>query len=267
MSSPSHSPSFAGQRVMVTAAAAGIGRAIAGAFAEAGAAVHAVDIDAEAVARMNAELPGIQTTVADVAIEKQVAQVFAAHQKQVGGMEVLINCAGIAGPTALLEDIAAADWRRCVAVNLDATFLTCRRAIPLLRAAARGVIINIASTAGWHGYPLRAPYAAAKWAVIGLTKSLAMELGPAGIRVNAICPGSIDGARMDAVITAEAARKNMTESQVRRKYTDGVSMRTFIAAEDIADAALFIASNAASKITGQIINVDGHLESVGGLDS
>lgn len=262
-----NAPSFTGQRVLITAAAAGIGRAIAGAFADAGAAVHAVDIDADAVAQLNAEHPGIYTTLADVSVEAEVDKVFERHRERFGGLEVLVNCAGIAGPTALLEDIDPADWRRCVAVNLDATFLTCRRAIPLLRAADRGVIINISSTAGWHGYPLRTPYSAAKWAVIGLTKSLAMELGPAGIRANAICPGSIDGARMDSVIKAEAARKGLSQKQVRDKYTAGVSLRTFIAAEDIADTALFIASDAARKITGQVINVDGHLESVGGLDS
>lgn len=260
-------PPFAGQRVLVTAAAAGIGRAIATAFAGAGASVHAVDIDAEALACLHDSIAGVHATVADVAVEEEVARVFDAHEEHVGGIDVLINCAGIAGPTALLEDIDPADWRRCVAVNLDATFLTCRRAIPLMRAAGRGIIINISSTAGWHGYPLRAPYSAAKWAVIGLTKSLAMELGPAGVRVNAICPGSIDGPRMDAVIAAEAASKNISQKQVRDKYNAGVSLRTFIAAEDIADAALFLASDAASKITGQIINVDGHLESVGGLDS
>jgi len=233
---------------MVTAAAAGIGRAIAGAFAEAGAAVHAVDIDAEAVARMNNELPGIQTTVADVAIEKQVAQAFAAHQKHAGGLEVLINCAGIAGPTALLEDIAAADWRRCVAVNLDATFLTCRRAIPLLRAAARGVIINISSTAGWHGYPLRAPYAAAKWAVIGLTKSLAMELGPAGIRVNAICPGVID-TPMTAEIPEAFINTLVSATPLGRQGQP----------EDIARAALYLAGEESSFVTGQWLSPNGGL--------
>jgi len=263
----SPSPSFTGRRVLITAAAAGIGRAIAAAFVDASAAVHAVDIDADAIARLQDELPGVHTTVADVADENQVDRAFAAHQERFGGLDILINCAGIAGPTAPVEDIASADWRRCVAVNLDATFLTCRRAIPLLRECARGNIINLSSTAGWHGYPLRAPYSAAKWAVIGLTKSLAMELGPAGIRANAICPGSVAGPRMDAVIAAEAARKNLSESQVRSKYTAGVSLRAFIKADDIADAALFIASDAAAKITGQIINVDGHLESVGGIDA
>lgn len=262
----SAAPDFDGHRVLVTAAAAGIGRAIATAFAGAGAAVHAVDIDAGAVAQLNAEHPGIHTTVADVSVEAEVDKVFERHGERFGGIEVLVNCAGIAGPTALLEDIDPADWRRCVGVNLDATFLCCRRAVAWLRAAGRGSIINISSTAGWHGYPLRTPYAAAKWAVIGLTKSLAMELGPAGIRANAICPGCIDGPRMERVMAAEAAGKGVSEAQVRQRYTAGVSLRTFIAAEDIAAAALFIASPAAGKITGQIINVDGHLETLGSLD-
>ncbi|MDA7957008.1 MAG: SDR family oxidoreductase [Gammaproteobacteria bacterium] len=258
-------PSPAPQRVLITAAAAGIGKAIALAFREAGADVHAVDIDPDAVATLNAEHPAIHTTVADAADESAVAKVFESQTTRTGGIDVLINCAGIAGPTALLEEIELTDWRRCIAVNLDAAFLCCRRAIPLMRAAGRGCIINISSTAGWHGYPLRTPYASAKWALIGLTKSIAMELGPAGIRANAICPGSIDGERMDRVIAAEAARKNMRESDIRKQYTDGVSLRTFIDARDIANAALFLASDAASKITGQIINVDGHMENTGGL--
>ena len=261
---------FADKNVLVTAGAAGIGEAIARAFAAAGASVHAVDVDAGAVARLNASQPGIDTSVADVAVEDEVERVFARYHTNVDGvadgLAVLVNCAGIAGPTALLEDIAPADWRRCVAVNLEATFLCCRQAIPLMRAAGSGVIINISSTAGWHGYALRAPYVAAKWGVIGLTKTLAMELGPAGIRANAICPGSIDGARMDRVIANEAANKQLSEDAVRRRYTAGVSLRAFIDARDIADAALFLASDAASKITGQALNVDGHLENTGSLD-
>ena len=253
--------------VLITAGASGIGHAIATAFSAAGVGVHVADIDATAVEKLNAAHPDIHTSVADVADEAAVEGVFARHHARFGGIEIMVNCAGIAGPTALLEEIELADWRRCVAVSLDATFLCCRKAIPLMRDAGKGCIINIASTAGWHGYPLRTPYASAKWAVIGLTKSIAMELGPAGIRVNVICPGSIDGERMTRVIADEAAHKNLSAEQVRQKYTGGVSLRTFITAADIADTALFLASPAASKITGQVINVDGHIESVGGLDA
>lgn len=253
--------------VLITAGAGGIGHAIATGFHAAGANVHAVDVDKSAVKKMNADHPGIHASIADVACEAAVERVFEYHRERFGGVDVMVNCAGIAGPTALVEEIELADWRRCVAVGLDATFLCCRKAIPLMRGAGKGCIINISSTAGWHGYPLRTPYAAAKWAVIGLTKSIAMELGPAGIRANVICPGSIDGARMEWVIASEAAHKNLSAAQVRKKYTSGVSLRTFINAGDIADAALFLASPAASKITGQVINVDGHIENFGGVDA
>lgn len=259
-------PAFHQQSVLVTAGAGGIGYAIATAFYAAGGGVHVVDIDENAIEKLKAAHPDIHASVADVADEAAVEGVFARHQARFGGIEIMVNCAAIAGPTALLEEIALPDWRRCVAVGLDATFLCCRKAIPSMRRAGKGCIINIASTAGWHGYPLRTPYAAAKWAVIGLTKSIAMELGPAGLRANVICPGSIDGERMARVIAAEAAHKNLSDEQVRQKYTSGVSLRTFITAGDIADTALFLASPAASKITGQVINVDGHLESVGSLD-
>lgn len=271
-----HPSSFAEQRILVTAGGSGIGHAIVVAFAEAGAKLHVVDIDEQSLAMLNNSHPDIYTTSADVAEEDAVEQVFDRQQNQFGGIDVLVNCAGIAGPTALLEDIPLKEWQRCLAVNLDATFLCCRKAIPLMRIQQSNTgkdggkgntnIINISSTAGWHGYPLRTPYASAKWALIGLTKSIAMELGPVGIRANAICPGSIVGARMDRVIAAEATKKKVTEEQVRQKYTDGVSMRTFINAEDIANTALFLASSAAEKITGQAITVDGHIENVGGMD-
>ena len=148
--------------VLVTAGASGIGHAIATAFSAAGVGVHVADIDADAVEKLNAAHPDIHTSVADVADEAAVEGVFARHHARFGGIEIMVNCAGIAGPTALLEEIELADWRRCVAVSLDATFLCCRKAIPRMRAAGKGCIINIASTAGWHGYPLRTPYASAK---------------------------------------------------------------------------------------------------------
>ena len=258
--------SFKGYEVLITAGASGIGRAITESFLEQGARVHVLDIDQHALLCMGESLdPGAtcRLTQADVADPCAVAAAF----ENQSALDVLVNCAGIKGPTGPVESLDLTDWRQCIAVNLDATFLCCKQAIPLLRRSSHGSIISLSSTAGWHGYPLRAPYAAAKWGVIGLTKSLAMELGPAGIRVNAICPGSVSGPRMDQVISDEALEKGMPEADVREAYTRAVSLRTFIDADDIADTALFLASPAARRITGQAISVDGHLESFASLNN
>ncbi len=254
---------FNDQSVLITAGASGIGRAIALEFHKAGASVHVVDIDKEAGRKMENASPEIMVSIADASNEAQTRSIAEQHVKTYGGIDVLINCAGIAGPTAPVQDVALDDWQRCIAVNLDSTFLYCRELIPSMQSAGRGSIINISSTAGWHGYPLRSPYAAAKWAVIGLTKTLAMELGPHGIRANVICPGSINGDRMDGVIAAESEQRGLSEQALRTKYTNCCSLRTFIDAEDIARMALFLASRDASRITGQIMNVDGHIENFG----
>ena len=259
---------FGQKHVLVTAGASGIGRAIALAFAGSGAAVHVVDIDSavvEEAKRQDGRQSPIRYSVADVSDEAQVKRVFDDHADNFSGIDFVINCAGIKGPTGAVEELALEDWRRCIEVNLQATFLVCKYAVPYLKQQRSGSIVNLSSTAGWHGYPLRSPYSAAKWAVIGFTKSLAMELGVFGVRANAICPGSVEGARMDAVIAAEAKEKQISEEAVRASYTHGVSMRSFISAEDIADMALFLCSPGASKVTGQSISVDGHLENIGGL--
>lgn len=245
--------------VLVTAGATGIGRAIAEKFYGAGDRVHVVDIDADAIAAMP---QGFLASALDVADEAAVEAL-----PEIDNIDVLVNCAGIQGPTARIEDIALSDWQRCMAVNLDAMFIVTKAVVPGMRARRAGNIINISSTAGWHGYPLRTPYAASKWGVIGLTKSIAMELGADGIRCNTICPGSVDGERMDRVIAAEAAEKQTSVEEIRRGYTQGSSLGTFIAPGDIADMAFFLASTAASKVTGQIMNVDGHLENFGGLNA
>ncbi|MCP4298184.1 MAG: SDR family oxidoreductase [Proteobacteria bacterium] len=256
------------QRVLVTAGGSGIGRAIAEAFLASGARVHIADIDASAIAAMCADNPGATSSVTDVANEQEVTRtVDEAVQSMGGDINVMINCAGIAGPTAFVEDLSFADWHRCIAVNLDSTFLFTRAVAVSMKAAGSGSIINISSTAGWHGYPLRAAYASAKWAVIGFTKSMAMEMGPSGVRVNTICPGSINGARIDSVIANESKAKGIPEEAIRKRYTKSCSLRTFIDAEDIADMALFLASPAAKRVSGQIMNVDGHIENPGGLDN
>ncbi len=249
-------------RVIITAGGAGIGRATARAFHAAGARVHICDVDAATLADAQGELPGLGVSEADVSDPDQVDRLFDAALDALGGLDVLVNNAGIAGPTALLEDCEPAEWRRTLAVNLDGQFYCLRRAIPALKAAGGGAIVNLASTAGLYGYPRRGPYVASKWAIVGLTKSLAIELGPSGIRVNAICPGSIEGPRMDRVIAAEAAATGSSEEEVRQAYMRNTSMRCFIDAEDIANMAVFLCTPAGAKVSGQALAVDGHTESL-----
>jgi NAD(P)-dependent dehydrogenase (short-subunit alcohol dehydrogenase family) len=199
-------------------------------------------------------------SLTDVADASAVDAMFAALERAFGGLDILVNNAGIAGPTGPVEKLAPADWRRCVAVNLDGAFLCARRAVPLLKAAGGGAIVNISSTAGLMGYALRTPYASAKWAVIGLSGSLAIEVGPYAIRVNAICPGSVEGARMARVIRAEAAARGVSEEEVRQAYVRTTSLRSFIPPEQIAAMALFLCSDRGASISGQAIAVDGNTE-------
>ena len=244
-------------RVLITAGGSGIGHAMAKAFAAAGAQVWVTDVDADHLGRIPPDWRG---TVADVTDEAAMARLFREIGDTWGGLDTLCANAGIAGPTANIEDIALEDWRQCIEVNLDGTFLACKYAAPMMKAAGQGAIVITSSTAGLYGYPHRAPYASAKWAVIGLMKTLAMELGPHGIRANAICPGAVEGPRMEGVLAREAAAKGMTRDQVYKGYASGTSMRSFVEAGDIANMAVFLASAAARLVSGQVIAVDGHTE-------
>jgi NAD(P)-dependent dehydrogenase (short-subunit alcohol dehydrogenase family) len=246
---------------LITAGAAGIGRVMAEAFIAQGYRVHVCDSDQAAIDSLLQVNPDITTSRADVSDIDQVAQVFADLVEQQGRLDVLINNVGIAGPTAHVENIDSADWDRTIAVNLSGHFYSTRQAIPLLRQS-RGSIINIASNAAFTGCPGRAPYAASKWGIIGLTKTLAMELGPDGIRVNAICPASVDGDRLNGVIERDAQRRGQTVEAIRDVYLRQSSLRTFINADDVANLALFLASDPASKISGQAIGLDGHTETL-----
>lgn len=247
------------RKVLVTAGASGIGRVIALAFRDAGYRVHVADIAGDALESLAAVAPDIGRTQGDVGDPEAVARVFADLARSPGRLDTLVNNAGIAGPTAALQDIETEAWRQTLGVNLDGAFFCARAAAPLLSEGG-GSIINIASNAALFGFPNRLPYAVSKWGLIGMTKTLAMELGPAGVRVNALCPGSVEGPRIDGVIERDAAERGLSPASVRREYTRQSSMRCFVRAEDIAAMAVFLASSAGARISGQAIAIDGHTE-------
>jgi NAD(P)-dependent dehydrogenase (short-subunit alcohol dehydrogenase family) len=248
-------------RVLVTAGGGGIGAAIARAFHEAGARVHICDIDRTALDRMTSETPGITSSMADASVAADVDLVFDDVRGTLGGLDVLVNNAGIAGPTGAIEDIDAVGWERTIAVNLNSQYYFARRAVPLLKqSAAAPCLIAMGSVAGRLGYAFRTPYAASKWAIVGLAKSLAIELGPHGIRVNAILPGTVEGERMRGVIAARAAATGVSVDTMRAQYLNKISLRRMVSADDVAAMALFLCSPAARNVTGQAISVDGNLE-------
>ena len=248
--------------VLISGAASGIGSCVAAAFLRRGDAVHICDASRQRIDAFLNQNDAATATCADVAVAANTDEVFADLKDHYGRLDVLINNAGIAGPTAAIQEIDDDDWDRCIAVDLSGAFYLTKRAVPLLLESQRASIVNISSTAGLFGYPERSPYVAAKWALIGLTKTWAMELGPRGVRVNAICPGSIEGKRIDEVIADDAANRGQDPDVVRQAYLRQSSMRTFASADDIAAMALFLASREAARISGQVIAVDGHTENL-----
>ncbi len=241
-------------RVLITAGASGVGLAMAEGFAAEGWQIWIADVDGAA---LEAAPEGWRRTQLNVTDEAAVSALFAEVQAAWGGLDALCANAGIAGPTAAVEDIKLQDWQACVAVNLEGAFLAAKYAAPMMKAAGQGAIVVTSSTAGQYGYPYRAPYAAAKWAVIGLTKTLAMELGPRGVRANVICPGAVEGPRMEGVLAREAAAKGMTRDAVYEGYASGTALGSFVEGRDVADMAVFLCSDKARLVSGQVIAVDG----------
>ena len=246
-----------GLRVMVSAGAGGIGLAIARAFVREGACVAVCDVDAAALAALAGSDPSLLVDPCDVSQRDQVAQWFGSSLAHLGGLDCLVNNAGIAGPTGKVDAIDPDAWDRCIAVDLTGQFNCVRLAVPALRASANASIVNVSSLAGRLGFALRTPYAAAKWGVIGLTRSLAAELGPDNIRVNALLPGIVAGERQQRVLAAKAQARGLTFEEVERSAFAGTSIKQYVTAEQLADYVAYLASPRAATISGQALSVCG----------
>jgi NAD(P)-dependent dehydrogenase (short-subunit alcohol dehydrogenase family) len=231
-----------GLRVLVTAGAGGIGREVARSFLAEGAKVHVCDIDQKALRALAKSDPKITRSTCDVSDRKQVAKLFKEALSILKGLDVLVNNAGIAGPTGKVDEIKAEDWDRTLAVDITGQFNCARLAVPHLRKSKNASIVNLSSAAGRLGFPLRTPYSAAKWAVVGFSKSLAAELGPEGIRVNAIQPGIVAGERIDRVMENKARARGISAKAMLDEALSVVSMRTTVTPQQIADTIVFICS-------------------------
>lgn len=246
---------LSGLRVAITAGANGIGKVMADSFASCGARVFVCDIDEQAL--RDCSHAGVRADMSSLA-ETEIFMDEALRALQ--GLDVLVNNAGIAGPTARVEDVKPEELDATLRIDLAAMFHCARRAVPVMRDAGGGAIINLSSAAGRFGFALRSPYSAAKWGVIGFTKSLAVELGPDGIRANAILPGLVDGPRIRAVIRAKAAASGVSENEQTERAVATTSLRCFVTQQDIANMALYLASPFGATISGQAISVDGDMQ-------
>jgi NAD(P)-dependent dehydrogenase (short-subunit alcohol dehydrogenase family) len=251
-----------GQRVLVTAGAGGIGFAIADTLSRLGARIVVCDVSDEALAAAPDKIALVAAVKADVSREDDVDRLFETVKEKLGGLDALINNAGIAGPTGGVDEIDPADWRRCIDICLTGQFLCARRAVPLIKAAGGGSIVSMSSAAGRYGYAFRTPYSAAKFGVIGFTQSLAKELGPHGIRVNAILPGIIEGPRIDKVIADRAKQLGVSNEEMTERYLQNISLRRMTSPYDVASMVAFLLSDAGINISGQSLGVDGNVETL-----
>ena len=249
-----------GQRALITGAGSGIGKVMAQHFEKAGARIWICDADTNNLEQSLKQNPHWNGTPCDVSDENQVDQLFKEMSDSFGGLEILVNNAGIAGPTAPVEEIDPDEWRRSVGVNLNGAFYCTRLATPLLKNSPKASIINISSVAGRLGFARRLPYASTKWAMIGFTESLAKELGPSGIRVNSLLPGIVEGPRIEGVFRARAESEGVPYEEVRDRVLNNVSMKRMVSAGDVAEMAVFLCSEAGKNISGQSISVCGNVE-------
>ena len=247
------------KRVIVTGGASGIGFAIAEAFAAEGANVHVCDINAAAIASVN-KMGRFAGLTCDLSDTEAVRAYMETATAALGGLDVLVNNAGVAGPTGAAEDLDLAEWKRTIDVNLASMFNVTQHAIPHLKRAGAGAIVNLSSAAGRLGLPMRTPYSASKWGVVGMTKTLAMELGASAITVNAILPGAVDGPRLQSIIHAKAAETGVEPQEIERQILAAMSIKKLVQPSAIGALAVFLASALAASISGQAVGIDGDLQ-------
>lgn len=250
------------KRVAITAGASGIGFAIARVLLDQGARVAICNIDAAALEEAEAKLGDCLAMQADVSDDAAVDAFFDQVQGQLDGLDALVNNAGIAGPADKVEDLSPEDWQRCIDICLTGQFLCARLAVPMIKAAGGGAIVNIGSAASKHGYAYPTPYSAAKFGVTGLTQSLAKELGPDNIRVNAILPGIVEGPRMEGVIRDRAQATGVSYEEMENEYLQNISLRRMVSPRDVANTAAFLISDLGANLSGQSMAVDGNVETL-----
>ena len=246
-----------GVKVFVTAGASGIGRQIVESFREEGAIVSTCDVDQDALNELVTARPDVSAHFCDVSGSPAIQALIRSEADRMGGLDCLVNNAGIAGPTARIEDVDDAAWHQCLDICLSSQFYCVKAALPYLRASQNASIVNLSSAAGKYGFPLRAPYAAAKWAVVGLTKTLSIELGQDNIRVNAILPGLVDGDRIRRVIEAKSQQRGVTFAEVEAEALSNASLKDYVSPQHLADQILLLASLRGRMISGQALSIDG----------
>ena len=246
-----------GSKVIVSAGGSGIGLAIVQGFLAEGAEVATCDISPELVSQLRKNYPAVYCEDVDVADAKAVQNFTQSAIGQLEGLDCLVNNAGIAGPTSPIEEIQEADWEHCLSVCLSSQYFFTKAAVPVLRRSENSSIVNISSAAGKYGFAFRTPYSTAKWGVIGLTKSLAIELGSDQIRVNTILPGLVSGERQQRVLTAKAEKRGVSFDKIEKEAFSYTSIKSYVTPQDIANQVLYLASDKGKLISGQAISVDG----------
>ncbi len=255
--------SLRNKKIIISAGASGIGLAIAKICLSRGAIIYLCDINEKSIKKLHknySQNKKLFIYKCDASKESDVLKFFKKIKKKTKKIDGLINNIGISGPTGTLEKLNSKDWEKTIQVDINSHFYFTKQSIPLIKKSKNGSIINISSTAGILGFPLRTPYAASKWAIIGITKSLAMELGKFNIRVNAVCPGTIKGNRMKSVIKEKAKFLKKTKKNIEKDFISMSSMKKWILEEDIGKMCAFLISKDSSKVSGQVIAVDGHTE-------